>query len=78
MSNVVELEIPKEINNKLDILVEKESRRAEDLLLEAIKGSIERKLERLNDSFFETTNTKESGLTDVGRNHDKYLYKKDW
>ncbi|MDI6735544.1 MAG: hypothetical protein QME42_05035 [bacterium] len=77
MSNVVELEIPKEVNRKIDILLEKENRRAEDLLLEVIKGSIERKFERFNDSFFEVINTKGSGLTDVGRNHDKYLYEKD-
>lgn len=78
MSNVVELEIPKEVNEKLEILIEKENRRAKDLLLDAIKGAIERKFERLNDPFFETTNNKGSGLNDVGRNHDKYLYKKDW
>jgi len=78
MSNIVELEIPKEVNKRLEILVERENCRAEDLLLEAIKESIERKFERLNDPFFEVTNTKGSGLTDIGRNHDKYLYKKDW
>ncbi len=78
MSNVVELTIPKEVYKKLDILVKQENRKAKDLLLEAIKESIDRKLERVIDPLFEITNTKGSGLTDVASNHDKYLYRKDW
>jgi len=78
MDKVVELSIPKDVYKKLDTLVKQENREVEELLLESIKESIERKLERINDSLFKVTSTKGSGLTDVAINHDKYLYRKDW
>ncbi len=77
MEKILTLHIPVNVYEKIKYLVKTENKRMEDVLLEAVEDSLKRKLERINDSFFQITATKGSGLHDVAEKHDKYLYERD-
>ena len=66
--------IKENIYELLEAIAQKQGSKVEDELTEAIKLYIERMSAYSNDPFFQVGKAGKSGLKDMAKAHDKYLY----
>ena len=66
--------IKEDIYGQLKTIAEKRRSKLEDEVTEAIKSYIERMSAYSNDSFFQIGKAGKSGLKDLAKGHDEYLY----
>ena len=67
--------IKESIYGQLEDIVQKQGSKLEDEIAEAIKSYIERMRAYSDDTFFQIGKAGKSGLTDLAKAHDKYLYR---
>ena len=68
------LKIGENIYGQLEALAQKQGSKLDDVVEKAIKAYLERTREYSNDPFFQIGKGGESGLKDLAKAHDKYLY----
>ncbi len=68
----LKVEIPQQIYIKLNQTIGKEN--IGKCIVIALEEYLEKKFKRDKDSFFQKTSSQGSGLSDVSKNHDLYLY----
>ncbi len=68
------LKIGENIYGQLEALAQSQGSKLEDEVKKAIKVYIERAREYSNDPFFQIGTGGKSGLKDLAKAHDKYLY----
>lgn len=66
--------IEENIYGQLEAIAQRQGSKLEDKVTEAIKSYIERTRAYSNDSFFQIGEGGKSGLKDLAKAHDKYLY----
>ena len=66
--------IKEDIYGQLEAVAQKRESKLEDEVTEAIKACIERMGAYSNDPFFQIGKAGKSGLKDLAKAHDKYLY----
>ena len=66
--------IKEDIYGQLEAVAQKQGSKLEDEVTEAIKAYIERMSAYSNDPFFQIGKAGKSGLKDLAKAHDKYLY----
>ena len=66
--------IKEDIYGQLEAIAQKRSDKLEEEVTEAIKSYIERMNTYSNDPFFQIGKAGKSGLKDLAKSHDKYLY----
>ena len=66
--------IKEEIYGQLEAIAQKQGSKLEVEVTEAIKSYIERMSAYSNDSFFQIGKAGKSGLKDLAKAHDEYLY----
>ncbi len=70
----ISIEIKENIYGQLEAIAQKQGSKLEDEIMEAIKLYIERISGYRNDPFFQIGKAGKSGLKDLAKAHDKYLY----
>ncbi len=68
------IRIGRDIYGQLEAIGQKHGATLEDELIEAIKSHVERAMVYSSDSFFQIGKAGKSGLKDLAKSHDKYLY----
>ena len=66
--------IKEEIYGQLEAIAQKQGSKLEEEVTEAIKSYIERMNTYSNDPFFQIGKAGKSGLKNLAKSHDKYLY----
>ena len=70
----ISIEITENIYGQLEAIAEKRGSKLEDEITKAIKLYIERMSAYSDDPFFQIGKAGKSGLKDLAKAHDKYLY----
>jgi metal-responsive CopG/Arc/MetJ family transcriptional regulator len=70
----ITIRIKEDIYGQLEAVAQKQGSKLEDAITEAIKAYIERMSAYSNDPFFQIGKAGKSGLKDLAKAHDKYLY----
>ena len=68
------IEIEESVYGQLEAVTGKQGSKLEDEMTEALKSHIERMRAYRNDSFFQIGKAGKSGLKDLAKAHDEYLY----
>jgi len=68
------IEIKENTYGQLEAIAKKQGSKLEDEVAEAIKSYLERMSAYSNDPFFQIGKAGKSGLKDLAKAHDKYLY----
>lgn len=76
MGKDITIEIGENTYNQLEAIAEKKGSKLGDEIMEAIKTYIERMNVFSDDPFFKIGKAGKSGLGDLSKSHDKYLYEK--
>ena len=72
----ITIEVKEDIYGQLEGIAQKQGSKLEDEITEAIKSYIERMSAYSHDPFFRIGKAGESGLKDLAKAHDEYLYGK--
>lgn len=70
----ITIEVKEEIYGQLEAVAQKQGSKLEDEVTEAIKSYIEQMSAYSGDPFFRIGKAGKSGLKDLAKAHDKYLY----
>jgi len=70
------IEIKDDIYGQLEAIAQKQGSKLEDEVAEAIKSYLERMSAYSDDPFFQIGKAGKSGLKDLAKAHDEYLYGK--
>ncbi|MBT9139310.1 MAG: hypothetical protein DDT31_01894 [Syntrophomonadaceae bacterium] len=70
----VTIEIEETIYKELEAAAREQGSKLEDEVVEAIRADLERRRGYSNDPFFQIGKGGKSGLRDLAKAHDKYLY----
>jgi metal-responsive CopG/Arc/MetJ family transcriptional regulator len=70
----ISIKIKENIYGQLEAIAQKQGSKLEDEIMEAIRSYIERMSGYRNDPFFQIGKAGKSGLKDLAKAHDKYLY----
>ena len=70
----ISIEIKENIYGQLEAIAQKQGSKLEYEIMEAIKSYIERMSTYSDDPFFQIGKAGKSGLKDLAKAHDKYLY----
>ena len=70
------IEIKDDIYGQLEVIAQKQGSKLEDEVAEAIKSYLERMSAYSDDPFFQIGKAGKSGLKDLAKAHDEYLYGK--
>jgi hypothetical protein len=68
------IEVKENVYGQLEAIAQKQGSKLEDEVTEAIKSYLERMSAYSNDPFFQIGKAGKSGLKDLAKAHDKYLY----
>jgi len=68
------IEVKENVYGQLEAIAKKQGSKLEDAVTEAIKSYLERMNAYSNDPFFQIGKAGKSGLKDLAKAHDKYLY----
>jgi hypothetical protein len=68
------IEVKENVYGQLEAIAKKQGSKLEDAVTEAIKSYLERMSAYSNDPFFQIGKAGKSGLKDLAKAHDKYLY----
>ena len=70
------IEIKDDIYGQLEVIAQKQGSKLEDEVAKAIKSYLERMSAYSDDPFFQIGKAGKSGLKDLAKAHDEYLYGK--